>query len=225
MIFAEIDVEKRMSAARNHTAAHLLQAALRKVLGEHVHQAGQLVNAERCRFDFSHFSAVTAEELFRIENIVNDEILHSIEVVTKEMPIDEAKKLGATALFGEKYGDIVRVVNIGGESIEFCGGTHVKNTSNIGLFKIVSENSVASGIRRIEAVTGNGVLELMNGFRSTLSEVSAVLKIANPAKLAERCRTLTEELKEKDKQIQKLSQQLAGNQLGDMFKTLRKLTV
>ena len=223
MIFAEIDVEKRMSAARNHTAAHLLQAALRKVLGEHVHQAGQLVNAERCRFDFSHFSAVTAEELFRIENIVNDEILHSIEVVTKEMPIDEAKKLGAMALFGEKYGDIVRVVNIGGESIEFCGGTHVKNTSNIGLFKIVSENSVASGIRRIEAVTGNGVLELMNGFRSTLSEVSAVLKIANPAKLAERCRTLTEELKEKDNQIQKLSQQLAGNQLGDMFKDAKEI--
>lgn len=223
VITAEIDIEKRMSAARNHTAAHLLQAALRKVLGEHVHQAGQLVNAERCRFDFSHFSAVTADELFRIENIVNDEILHSIDVVTKEMPLNEAKKLGAMALFGEKYGDIVRVVSIGEESIEFCGGTHVKNTSNIGLFKIVSENSVASGIRRIEAVTGNGVLELINGFRSTLSEVSAVLKIANPAKLAERCRTLTEELKEKEKQIQKLNQQLAGNQLGDMFKDAKEI--
>lgn len=223
VITAEIDIEKRMSAARNHTAAHLLQAALRKVLGEHVHQAGQLVNAERCRFDFSHFSAVTADELFRIENIVNDEILHSIDVITKEMPLNEAKKLGAMALFGEKYGDIVRVVSIGEESIEFCGGTHVKNTSNIGLFKIVSENSVASGIRRIEAVTGNGVLGLINGFRSTLSEVSAVLKIANPAKLAERCRTLTEELKEKEKQIQKLNQQLAGNQLGDMFKDAKEI--
>ncbi len=222
-VFAEIDVEKRMAAMRNHTAAHLLQAALRKVLGDHVHQAGQLVNSERCRFDFSHFSALTPEELFEVENIVNDEILHSIDVVTKEMPIDEARKLGAMALFGEKYGDIVRVVDIGGKSVEFCGGTHVKNTSNIGLFKIVSENSVASGVRRIEAVTGNGVLELMNEFRKNLADASAVLKIANPAKLVERCHTLTEELKEKDKQIQKLTQQLAGNQLAGMFENAKEI--
>ncbi len=222
-IFAEIDVEKRMAAMRNHTAAHLLQSALRNVLGEHVHQAGQLVNADRCRFDFSHFSAVSADELFRIENMVNDEILKGIEVVTKEMPIDEARKLGAMALFGEKYGDVVRVVDIGGTSIEFCGGTHVKNTSNIGLFKIVSENSVASGVRRIEAVTGNGVLMLMNEFRSTINNAASILKIANPAKLAERCKTLTEELKEKDKQIQKLSQQLAGNQLDGMFENAKEI--
>lgn len=222
-VFAEIDVEKRMSAMRNHTAAHLLQAALREVLGEHVHQAGQLVNAERCRFDFSHFSAVTPDEILRIENIVNDEILNSINVVTKEMPIEEARKLGAMALFGEKYGDIVRVVDIGGKSIEFCGGTHVKNTSNIGLFKIVSENSVASGVRRIEAVTGNGVLLFMNELRNSINAASAVLKIANPAKLAERCQALTEELKEKDKQIQKLSQQLAGNQLANMFDNAKEI--
>ena len=222
-VFAEIDVEKRMSAMRNHTAAHLLQAALREVLGEHVHQAGQLVNAERCRFDFSHFSAVTPDEILRIENIVNDEILNSINVVTKEMPIEEARKLGAMALFGEKYGDIVRVVDIGGKSIEFCGGTHVKNTSNIGLFKIVSENSVASGVRRIEAVTGNGVLLFMNELRNSINAASAVLKIANPSKLAERCQALTEELKEKDKQIQKLSQQLAGNQLANMFDNAKEI--
>lgn len=222
-VFAEIDVEKRMAAMRNHTAAHLLQAALRKVLGDHVHQAGQLVNSERCRFDFSHFSAVTPEEIFEVENIVNDEILHSIDVITKEMPIDEARKLGAMALFGEKYGDIVRVVDIGGKSVEFCGGTHVKNTSNIGLFKIVSENSVASGVRRIEAVTGNGVLELMNEFRKNLTDASTILKIANPAKIVERCHTLTEELKEKDRQIQKLTQQLAGNQLAGMFETAKEI--
>lgn len=222
-VFAEIDVDKRMSAMRNHTAAHLLQAALRKVLGDHVHQAGQLVNSERCRFDFSHFSAVTPDEIFKVENIVNDEILNSIDVITKEMPIEEARKLGAMALFGEKYGDIVRVVDIGGKSIEFCGGTHVKNTSNIGLFKIVSENSVASGVRRIEAVTGNGVLSLMNEFRSSINAASAILKIANPAKLAERCQSLTEELKEKDKQIQKLSQQLAGNQLSGMFNDAKEI--
>ncbi len=222
-MLAEIDVEKRMSAMRNHTAAHILQSALRSVLGEHVHQAGQLVNAERCRFDFSHFSAVTPEELFQIENIVNDQILKSIEVVTKEMNIDEARKLGAMALFGEKYGDVVRVVDIGGDSIEFCGGTHVKNTSNIGLFKIVSENSVASGVRRIEAVTGNGVLELINEFRSTISEAAAVLKIANPAKIAERCYSIAEELKEKDRQIQRLNQQLAGNQLAGMFENAKEI--
>ncbi|MCM1227240.1 MAG: alanine--tRNA ligase [Clostridium sp.] len=223
IISAEIDAEKRMAAMRNHTAAHLLQAALRKVLGDHVHQAGQLVNSERCRFDFSHFSAVTPEELFEVENIVNDEILHSIDVVTKEMPIDEARKLGAMALFGEKYGDIVRVVDIGGRSVEFCGGTHVKNTSNIGLFKIISENSVASGVRRIEAVTGVGVLELMNEFRKNLSDAASVLKVANPAKIVERCHTLTEELKEKDKQIQKLTQQLAGNQLSGMFENAKEV--
>lgn len=222
-IFAEIDAEKRMAAARNHTAAHLLQAALRKVLGTHVHQAGQLVNSERCRFDFSHFSAMTQEEILQVENIVNDEILNSIDVITREMPIEEARKLGAMALFGEKYGDIVRVVDIGGYSVEFCGGTHVKNTSNIGLFKIVSENSVASGVRRIEAVTGNGVLQLLNEFRKSISDASDILKIANPSKLVEKCKALSEEIKEKDKQIQKLSQQLAGNQLSGIFNDAKEI--
>ncbi|MGN1482070.1 alanine--tRNA ligase [Porcipelethomonas sp.] len=222
-IFAEIDVEKRMSAMRNHTAAHLLQAGLRKVLGTHVHQAGQLVNSERCRFDFSHFSALTSDELDEVENFVNDEILKSVDVVTKEMPIDEARNLGAMALFGEKYGDIVRVVDIGGDSVEFCGGTHVKNTSNIGLFKIVSESSVASGVRRIEAVTGNGVLKLMNEFRKNIKDAADILKITNPSKLVERCEVLIEEVKEKDKQIQKLSQQLAGNQLVEIFKDAKEI--
>ena len=222
-VSAEIDKFKRMSTMRNHTCAHLLQMALRKVLGDHVHQAGQLVNADRCRFDFSHFSALTDEEITLVEKIVNDEILNAVEVVTQELPIEEARKLGAMALFGEKYGDIVRVVDIGGDSVEFCGGTHVKNTSNIGLFKIVSENSVASGVRRIEAVTGIGVLQTMNELRKNIYEAADVLKIANPVKLAERCKALTEELKEKDKQIQELSKQLAGNQLETLFKGAKEI--
>ncbi len=222
-VSAEIDKESRMSTMRNHTSAHLLQMALRRVLGEHVHQAGQLVNADRCRFDFSHFSAMTPEEIAKVEQIVNDEILRAVDVVTKEMPIDEARKLGAMALFGEKYGDIVRVVDIGGDSVEFCGGTHVSNTSNIGLFKIISENSVASGVRRIEAVTGIGVLSFMNEMRKHISDVAKVLKIADPFKLAERCKALTEEVKEKDKEIQRLSRQIAGSQLDGLFKDAKEV--
>jgi len=221
-VSAEIDKHKRMATMRNHTCAHLLQMALRRVLGDHVHQAGQLVDSEKCRFDFSHFSALTAEELNQVEKIVNDEILNSVEVVTKELPIEEARKLGAMALFGEKYGNIVRVVDIGGESIEFCGGTHVSNTSNIGLFKIVAENSVASGVRRIEAVTGISVLQVINELRKNITEAADILKIANPSKLAERCKTLTEELREKDKQIQELSKQLAGNQIDSLFKDAKE---
>ena len=132
---------------RNHTAAHLLQAALRKVLGTHVQQAGQLVSARSVRFDFTHFEAMTSEEIEKVEAMVNDVILQGMEVVTREMPIAEAKKLGAMALFGEKYGDVVRVVSAGDYSTELCGGTHVDNTAKLGLFKIVSEGSVAAGVR------------------------------------------------------------------------------
>ncbi len=139
------------------------------------------------------------------------------------MPIEEAKKMGAMALFGEKYGDVVRVVDAGGFSVEFCGGTHVSNTSSIGLFKILNENSVAAGVRRIEAVTGNGVLTLMNELRTYMSDAFSVLKIADPAKLAERCKALTEEIKDKDKQIQKLNQQLAGNKLSGMFDNAKEI--
>ena len=155
---AQVDKEYRMSVCRNHTATHLLQAALREVLGDHVHQAGSYQDAEITHFDFTHFSAVTPEELARVQKIVNDKIYESMNVTVKEMPIEEAKKLGAMALFGEKYGKVVRVVNIEGWSTEFCGGTHVKNTAQIGGFKIVSESSVAAGIRRIEAVTGRNLL-------------------------------------------------------------------
>ncbi len=213
---AEIDKERRMSIMRNHTSAHLLQYALRQVLGEHVHQAGQLVNEKACRFDFNHFSALTAEELAKIEKLVNDEIMKAVDVTMVEMPIEEAKKLGAMALFGEKYGATVRVVTAD-KSIEFCGGTHIANTSQIGLFRIVSENSVASGVRRIEAVTGTGVLELLNEYRNTIVKSAKALKLANVNELPEKCASVTAELKEKDKQLESLNQQMANAKTSAMF--------
>ena len=158
VLTAQVDKGYRMAIARNHTATHLLQAALREVLGDHVHQAGSYQDASITHFDFTHFSAVTPEELARVQKIVNDKIFDSMNVTVQEMPVEEAKKLGAMALFGEKYGKVVRVVDIEGWSTEFCGGTHVKNTAQIGGFKIVSESSVAAGIRRIEAVTGRNLL-------------------------------------------------------------------
>ena len=173
---ARVDKEYRMAIARNHTATHLLQAALREVLGDHVHQAGSYQDASITHFDFTHFSAVTPEELVRVQKIVNDKIFESMNVTVKEMPIEEAKKLGAMALFGEKYGKVVRVVDIEGWSTEFCGGTHVKNTAQIGGFKIVSESSVAAGIRRIEAVTGRNLLIRANMQEAMLHAVANTLK-------------------------------------------------
>lgn len=224
---AKIDAKRRKAVMRNHTSAHLLQAALREVLGDHVHQAGQLVNAERCRFDFSHFSAMTAEEIQKVEDIVNEKILDDYIVDTREMPIDEARKLGAMALFGEKYGDVVRVVKIAVSeqsdskdafSIEFCGGTHVFNTSEIGLFKIVSESSVAAGVRRIEAVTGTGVLDYVNEYKNIVINSAHALKLANPMDVVSKCEAMTAEIKELEKQVSKLNQQIADSKTGDMFK-------
>ncbi len=216
-VSADIDSAKRMSIMRNHTVAHILQAALREVLGDHVHQAGQLVNASECRFDFSHFAALTAEELEAVENIVNEKILSAIPVTMKEMPIEEAKKLGAMALFGEKYGDVVRVVSVGDFSVEFCGGTHVANTSNIGLFRIVSESSVASGVRRIEAVTGTGVLKLLSSYKNSMNIAANALKLSNIADLAEKCAAMSNELREKDKQIESLNQKISDMKMSAIF--------
>ncbi len=205
------DNEIRMATRRNHTAAHLLQAALRKVLGTHVEQAGQLVNSDAVRFDFTHFSALTAEELAKVEGFVNAEILAAVEVINVEMPIEEAKKLGAMALFGEKYGDVVRVVRTADDfSIEFCGGTHVDNTAKLGLFKIKSESSVAAGVRRIEAVTGANVLTMLNEALATISDTAAAMKLNNPAELVRKGASMTAELKEKDRQIEQLSSKLAA---------------
>ena len=205
------DNETRMATRRNHTAAHLLQAALRKVLGTHVEQAGQLVNSDAVRFDFTHFSALTAEELAKVEGFVNAEILAAVEVINVEMPIEEAKQLGAMALFGEKYGDVVRVVRSADDfSIEFCGGTHVDNTAKLGLFKIKSESSVAAGVRRIEAVTGANVLTMLNEALATISDTAAAMKLNNPAELVRKGASMTAELKEKDRQIEQLSSKLAA---------------
>lgn len=212
-VTAKVNKELRDATARNHTAAHLLQAALRNILGEHVHQAGQLVSPDRMRFDFAHFSAVTPEELQQIENAVNNAILSAIELDIKEMPIEEAQKLGAMALFGEKYGKVVRVVNVPGISLEFCGGTHVKNTSNIGLFKIVSENSVAAGVRRIEAVTGTGVLSLIDEYKGTIDKAAAAIKAPNASELAAKCAAASTEIKDLEKQIAELNSKLASGQL------------
>ncbi len=214
---AKIDSARRAAIRRNHTAAHLLQAGLRAVLGNHVEQAGQLVNERAVRFDFTHFSALSAEEIAKVEQYVNDAVLAGIDVDNREMPIDEAKALGAMALFGEKYGDVVRVVKAGDRSVELCGGTHVDNTAKIGLFKIVSESSVASGVRRIEAATGFGVLEIINKYIALAEETAGALKAGNPLNIAERARMLTAELKEKAQAVSKLEGQLAAGKIDSML--------
>ena len=218
-----VDAERRMAIARNHTAAHLLQAALRQVLGEHVHQKGQLVNADRVRFDFSHFEAISPEELAEIEALVNDKILSCMDVKTQVLPIEEAQKLGAMALFGEKYGETVRVVSMGGFSMEFCGGTHLKNTSQAGLFKIISEGSVASGVRRIEAVTGTGVLALLNEINNRVAQAAKLLKLNDPALLAERIVSVLDENKELGKVSEQLKKRIADAIFSSMIKNCREI--
>lgn len=205
---AQIDADTRKSVMRNHTSAHILQATLRKLLGTHVEQAGQLVNAEEMRFDFSHFSALTSEELKAVEDGVNSVIFASLPVTTDEMNIEDAKKQGAMALFSEKYGDVVRVVKVGDYSTELCGGTHVKNTSEIGLFKITSESSVAAGVRRITAVTGKGVLEYINKKNELILKTAENMKLANPSDIESKAAAITEALREKDKEIERLNAQL-----------------
>ncbi len=215
---AEIDTVRRDAIRRSHTAAHLLQAALRQVLGTHVEQAGSMVSDTVTRFDFTHFSALTPEEIEKVENIVNGVILEAISVENREMPIDEAKKLGAMALFGEKYGDTVRVVKVADKSVEFCGGTHVSNTGKIGMFKIVSESSVAAGVRRIEAVTGFNVLKLINDKQALINATAATLKVGNAAEIAKRALAVMEELKTKEKELQALETELALGKLQEILK-------
>ena len=193
-VSAQIDVPRRNAVRRAHTATHLLHKALQTVLGSHVHQAGSLVEPDYLRFDFTHFSAMTAEELSEVSRIVNESILEGYSVDTKVMGIEEAKQTGATALFGEKYGDQVRVVDMGGYSVEFCGGTHLDNTAKVGVFHISSEFSVASGVRRIEATTGLKSLEVMNRNQELLFQAAAVLK-AKPGELREKAEQAMSDLK------------------------------
>lgn len=216
-----VDKKTRWGVMRNHSCAHLLQAALREVLGEHVHQAGQLVDADRLRFDFSHFDAMTAEEKMKVEVLVNTYILEALDIRVEEMPIDEAKKLGAMALFGEKYGETVRVVTMGeGDetaSIEFCGGTHLDNTSRIGLFKIISESSVASGVRRIEAVTGRGVLKLLREHINTSRQAAEALKLSNPGELVKKCISVMDEIKNLERERDELQTEISNMRAKALF--------
>ena len=199
---AEINVCRRNAIRRNHTSAHLLQAALRSVLGTHVEQAGSYVDEHRVRFDFTHFAPMTADELKKVEDSVNTAILSGLEVENTEMPIEEAKKLGAMALFGEKYGKTVRVVNVKGYSVELCGGTHLTNSALAGLFKIVSESSVAAGVRRIEAVTGNNVIDYLNGYIDLVGDVTKSLKVNNQTEIVNRVNMLQGEVKELKKELE-----------------------
>jgi len=203
MVTATIDVDRRKAIMRAHTATHLLDKVLRTVLGDHVHQAGSLVEPDRLRFDFTHFSALTAEELAKVSALVNEAVLEGYDVVTEEMPIEEAKKKGAIALFGEKYGEVVRVVDMGeGYSVEFCGGTHLSNTAKVGVFHISNEFSVASGVRRIEATTGKLSLDVMNQNQKMLFEAAAVLK-AKPGELREKAKAMMTEAKKLHQEIEK----------------------
>ncbi len=210
-----IDYARRNSIKRNHTAAHLLQAALREVLGDHVHQAGSYVDPQRLRFDFSHFSAVTTEEIKKIEAIVNEQILKDTVVENYETDFENTK--GAMALFGEKYGDRVRVCKIGDFSYELCGGTHIENTGKIGLFKIISEGSVSSGVRRIEAVTGYGILDLIDDYDSKFAAASSVLKVQSIGDIAAKCTALMDEVKKLKNEITAINEKTALSQSASIF--------
>lgn len=222
-VHAQVDEELRRATARNHTCAHLLQAALRKVLGDHVHQSGSYVDPYKCRFDFSHFNAMTPEEITEVERIVNEEILKAVPVITEELPIEEAQKRGAMALFGEKYGKIVRVVTIPDFSTEFCGGTHLTNTAQAGLFKIVTETSVASGVRRIEAVTGLEIINGINNLRAMMAKIGSVIKANGDDAILNRCISLQNEVHELKKEIDRLNDKLSSSQLKGLYDNVEEV--
>ena len=219
-VSAEVDEENRKAIMRAHSATHLLQASLRQVLGDHVQQAGSLVTPDLLRFDFTHYTAITSEELHKIEDLVNAQILNDLPVTVREMPIDEARKEGAMALFGEKYGNVVRVVTMGDYSKEFCGGTHLSNTAKIGSFHLVSEASIASGVRRVEAVTGKKVLEVLSEAEQRGHEAAEELK-TTPAELSSKARTVMNELKDSMRLVEKLQGKLIS---GEVERFLREGT-
>ena len=222
-VYADIEDARRDAICRNHSAAHLLQAALRSVLGTHVEQAGSFVNDKICRFDFTHFAALTSDEIRKIEALVNANILVANDIVTKETDIETARAEGAMALFGEKYGSVVRMVKMGSFSTELCGGTHCNNTGKIGLFKIVSESSVAAGVRRIEAVTGLGVLRLIAEKDGLLAEAASELKVQNVSDIVKKAAALQNELHNAKKEIDILNSKLASTKLNGILSSAKQI--
>ena len=217
-----VDKENRMSTSRNHSATHLLQKALRNTLGTHVEQAGSYVDSQRLRFDFSHFQAMTKEEIAKVEAEVNKMVLEGMPIVTREMSMEDAKKTGAMALFGEKYGDVVRVVTMGDYSTELCGGTHLTNTALVGSFKILSENGVAAGVRRIEALTGLGALEYYNKQEKQIEEAAEALKSKKDS-VAEAAKNYAQQVKDLQKEIQTLNAKLASSAADDIMKNAEQV--
>ncbi len=213
---ATIDYAKRLATSRNHSATHLLQKALRTVLGTHVEQAGSYVDAERLRFDFTHFSAMTPDEIKEVERLVNEKIFENLDITITQENIEDARKMGAMALFGEKYGNVVRVVNMGGYSVELCGGAHLKNTAQVGTFKIISENGVAAGVRRIEALTGTEALKHFQAQEEQLKTVCGIVK-ATPDNMVKRIETLVAEQKELSKELEKLKAKMAGGAVSEIL--------
>lgn len=216
-VYTEVNKTKRYETARNHSATHLLHKALKEVIGEHVNQAGSLVTAERLRFDFTHFESISKEELNKIERIVNNKILDALDVELLETTLEKARELGAAALFDEKYGEVVRLVKIGDYSKELCGGTHVNNSSEIGLFKIISEYGIASGVRRIEAITGRKVLDYMNEIESQIVSISDILK-TNKKDILDKVKQLSEENSHLEKEVEKVKSELALSKVDDIIK-------
>lgn len=219
---AAIDYSYRMATSRNHSATHLLQKALRTVLGTHVEQAGSYVDAERLRFDFTHFSAMTTDEIKEVERIVNEKIFENIDIKISEENIEDARKMGAMALFGEKYGNVVRVVNMGGYSVELCGGAHLTNTAQVGTFKIISENGVAAGVRRIEALTGTEALKYFQTQEEQLKTVCSIVK-ATPDNMVKRVETLVAEQKELAKELEKLKAKMAGGAVSEILNNKKEI--
>ena len=218
----EVNTPDRMDTARNHSATHLLQKALREIVGGHIEQAGSNVNKDRLRFDYTHFEALSPEQISQVEEKVNQKIFESLVIEIKETSIDEARKLGAMALFGEKYGAVVRVVNMGGYSIELCGGTHLHNTAGIGTFKIISETGVAAGVRRIEAVTGRSALKYYQELENMLDKASEALK-AKKGEIARKIESVLSDYKALQKENEKLKAQISSAQAGNILDQAEKI--
>jgi alanyl-tRNA synthetase len=218
----QVEGERRGAIALNHTGTHILQAVLREVLGDHVHQAGSLVSPERLRFDFTHFASMEREELERVEALVNQKIWENLKVETKIMAVEEALQTGAMALFGEKYGEKVRVVMVSDFSIELCGGTHTSRTGDIGLFKIVNESGVAAGVRRIEALTGGGAYRFVKEEERELLEIASSLKSV-PGELSSKIERLLERQRELERELSSFQDKLSDQELSSLLPSIREI--